>query len=147
MPDESYQRMLTGYLQGELRVINAHLPVNQKSLYDLLNEEYPAIVCKNGENYLFKRRELQLLAGMLTEEEQHSLMLPMLIEVQNGEEETYLICRGNLETKVISWLLKMELRVKSDRITLYRPQLALIRKDLRTATQYVFSQKSSSEIF
>ena len=145
MPNElPYQRMLQECLRGELRVLNAHLPCEQKPLSDLLGEEYPNVVCNDGSTHLFKRKELEYLASMLDTDEQEALLLPMLIEVNPGQGEMAIICRGKAEEKVISKILNMPVTTKQERIMLYKPQLALIRKPLKTTTQYLFSPKPSN---
>ncbi len=146
MPDElPYQRMLQECLRGELRVLNAHLPCKQKPLSDLLSEEYPNIICNDGSTHLFKRKELEYLASILDTDEQEALLLPMLIEVNPGQGEMVIICRGEVEEKVISKILDMPVTPKQGRIMIYKPQLALIRKPLRTTTQYLFFPKSSNQ--
>ncbi len=137
-----YQRMLQECLRGELRVLNAYLPCAQKSLSDLLGEEDPNVVCNDGSTHLFKRKELEYLAGMLDSAEQEALLLPMLIEVNPGQGEMAIICQGGVEEKVISKILDMPVTPKQKRIMIYKPQLALIRKPLKTTTQYLFSPKS-----
>jgi len=136
-----YQRMLQECLRGELRVLNAHLPCEQKTLSDLLGEEYPNVVCNDGSTHLFKRKELEYLASMIDTDEQEALLLPILIEVNPGQGEMAIICRGEVEEKVISKILDMPVTPKQGRIMLYKPQLALIRKPLKTTTQYLFSPK------
>jgi len=144
MPNElPYQRMLQESLRGELRVLNAHLPGEQKPLSGLLGEEYPNVVCNDGSTHLFKRKELEYLASMLDTDEQEVLLLPMLIEVNPGQGEMAIICRGKAEEKVISKILDMPVTSKRKRIMIYKPQLALIRQSLKTTTQYLFSPKSS----
>ena len=137
-----YQRMLRECLKGELRVLNAYLPCAQKTLSDLLGEEYPNVVCNDGSTHLFKRKELKYLASMLDADEQEALLLPMLIEVNSGQGEMAIICQGAVEEKVISKILDMPVTPKQKRIVIYKPQLALIRKPLKTTTQYLFSPKS-----
>jgi len=137
-----YQKMLQECLRGELRVLNAHLPCEQKLLSGLLGEEYPNVVCNDGSTHLFKRKELEYLASMLDTDEQEVLLLPMLIEVNPGQGEMAIICRGEAEEKVISKILNMPVTSKQKRIMIYKPQLALIRKPLKTTTQYLFSPKS-----
>ncbi len=96
-----YQRMLQECLRGELRVLNAYLPCKQKPLSNLLGEEYPNVVGYDGSTHLFKRKELEYLASLLDTGEQEALLLPMLIEVNPGQGEMAIICRGDVEEKVI----------------------------------------------
>jgi len=67
----------------------------------------------------------------------------MLIEVNPGQGEMAIICRGGVEEKVISKILDMPVTPKQKGIMIYKPQLALIRQSLKTTTQYLFSPKSS----
>jgi len=137
-----YQKLLQQCLAGELRVLNAYLPCEQKSLSDLLAEKDPNLVCNDGSAHLFKRKELEYLASMLDSDEQKALLLPMLIEVNSAQGEMAIICQGGVEEKVISKILDMPVTTKQERIEIYKPQLALIRKQLKTTTQYLFSPKA-----
>lgn len=137
-----YERLLQESLRGELKVVNAHLPSKQKSLLDLLSEEYPHITCRDGSTHLFRRKELKYLAGLLSADEQQKLMLPILIEVSAGEGEMAVLTTGGVEEKVVAAVLDMPLTPKQGRIVIYKPQLAVIRRLLRTTTQYVFPSKS-----
>jgi len=137
-----YDRMLQEYLRDELRVLNAHLPHHQKSLAELLGEEYPHVVCHNGSTHLFKRKELEYLASLVGADEREALLLPVLIELGKNEGESAVICSGEIVEEVISKVLDMHIRCKQKRITIYKPQLALLRKKLKTTTQYVFSPRA-----
>mgnify|MGYP003681961647 CR=1 FL=1 len=136
-----YERMLQECLRGELRLLNAYLPSQQKPLSDLLGEEYPHVVCNDGSTHLFKEKELEYLASLIDTDEQEALLLPILIEVNPGQDEIAIICRGKVEEKVISKILNMPVTPRQKRIMLYKPQLALLRKPLKTTTQYLFSPK------
>ncbi len=136
-----YERMLQECLKGELRVVNAGLPRNQKTLSALLREEYPHVLCSDGSTHLFKRSELEYIASFINIDEQEALLLPVLIELGANEAEAAIICQTDVEEKVISKILNMPTTPKQGRITIYKPQLALLRKMLKTTTQYVFSPK------
>jgi len=136
-----YERMLQESLRGELRLLNAYLPRQQKSLADLLREEYPHVVCSDGSTHLFKNKELKYLAGLIDADEQEALLLPMLIGVSSGEGEMAIICRGEVEEKVISKILDMPVTIKQQRIMIYKRQLGILRQMLKTTTQYIFSLK------
>jgi len=136
-----YEKMLQECLRGELRVVNAHLPCKQKPLSDLLGEEYPHVLCHDGSTHLFSGKELRYLAGLLDADEQKELLLPILIEVSVGEGEMAVICPGVVEGKVISKILDMPVTRRQKRIVIYKPQLAILRRLLRTTTQYLFPPK------
>ena len=136
-----YERLLQESLKGELRVVNAHLPSKQKPLSDLLGEEYPHVVCNDGSTHLFSRKELKYLTSLIDTNEQKALLLPMLIEVGAGQGEMAIICLGEVEEKVMTKVLDMPITPRQKKITIYKPQLAIVRKVLKTTTQYLFSPK------
>lgn len=135
----SYEKVLQEYLRDELRVLNAHLPRGRKSLADLLCEEYPHVVCNDGSTHLFKKKELEYLAGLIDADEQGELLLPLLMELNPNREEVVIVGGGKVGEKVISTVLDMPLTRRQGRTMIYKPQLALLRKVLKTTTQYVFS--------
>jgi uncharacterized protein len=136
-----YERMLQECLRGELRVVNAGLPRSRKRLSDLLNEEYPHVVCSDGSTHFFKKSELAYLTTILATEEQQALQLPMLIELGANQAEAAIMCEGKVEETVMSKTLGMPLACEERRIRIYRPQLALLRKKFKTTSVYVFSPK------
>ena len=142
MPEElPYDRILQDCLRGELRLVNAGLPCNRNSLSDLLCQEHPYEVCNDGGTHFFRKKELEYLASMLSTDEQEALLLPMLIEIGTNQAEAAIICEGEVEVKVVSKILNMYITPDRGRIRIYRPQLTLLRKILKTTTQYVFSPK------
>ena len=136
-----YERMLQDCLRGELRVVNTGLPQSQKRLSNLLNEKYPHVVCNDGSNHFFKKNELEYLASMIDTDEQEALPLPMLIELGANQAEAAVICVGKVEEKVLSKVLNMQVKCEESRIRIYKPQLALLRRKLKTTSVYIFSPK------
>ena len=141
--NQPYQQILRQSLQGELRLVNSAIPREQKTLAELREMKHPYVVCSDGSSLLFKKKELEYLSDMLAEEERAALLLPILIEINTDKSEITVLRRGDIEEKVIGKLLKMPLTVRQNRIVIYKPQLANIRKHLKTATQYVFINKIS----
>ena len=140
MDDQSiYSGLLQEALKDELRLLNAHLPRERISLGDALHDEHPHIACSDGSMHMFKKKELRYLADILSTEEQQALLLPILIKVNSGYSEITVLCRGDTEKKVLTQILDMPLTVTGNGITIYKNQLALLRKKLRTTTQYIFS--------
>lgn len=137
----SYDRILQEYLKGEFRIANVHLPSSRKSLSQLLSEEHPQVICNDGSAHFFKRKELGYLATLISDEEREALFLPILIEPTSNPSEMSVLCQGDLEPKVISKVLNMPVSYKEGRITIFKPQLSLLRKKLRTTSQYVFSPR------
>ncbi len=142
MLDESrYDRLIQHSMKEELRFLNAQLPGKQKSLRQLLSEETPSIICADGSLQLIKRKELDYLSTILPASNWQDLFLPVIIEINPGEDEIFIVCRSEHELFVISALLGMPVTMRGDRIILYKNQLAAIRKILKTTTQYMFSPK------
>jgi uncharacterized protein (UPF0216 family) len=136
-----YEKMLHDCLRGELRVVNTGLPQSQKRLSNLLEEKYPHALCNDGSTHFFKKSELEYLASMIDTDEQKALPLPMLIELGANQAEASIICEGKIEEKVISKALNMPVTCEERRIRIYKPQLALLRRKLKSTTVYVFSPK------
>jgi uncharacterized protein (UPF0216 family) len=140
-----YEKILQNCLRGELRVVNTGLPRSQKWLSDLLEERYPHVICNDGSTHIFKESELEYLASLLDTDERRALPLPMLIELGANQAEAGVICVGKIEEKVISKALNMAVTCEERRIRIHKPQLALLRKKLKTTTVYVFSLKIVTE--
>jgi len=140
-----YEKVLQNCLRGELRVVNTGLPGRQKRLSDLLEERYPHVICNDGSTHIFKKSELEYLASLLDIDEQKALPLPMLIELGANQAEAAVICEGEIEEKVVSKALNMPVKCKGMRIRIHKPQIALLRKKLKTATVYVFSPRTVTE--
>jgi uncharacterized protein (UPF0216 family) len=141
MNQSPYERVLQECVRGELRVVNTGLPRSQKRLTDLLSEKHPHVECNDGSTHSFKRSELEYLATMISTDEQKALALPMLIELGANQGEAAVICEGEIEEKAVSKVLSMPVTCQERRIRIYKPQLALLRRKLKTTTVYVFSPK------
>ena len=129
---------LPDYLKGELRTLNAQLPRRQKSLGTLRKEQHPHIDCNDGSPHYFKKDEIEHLARMLDEKEQNSLMLPIVLEIKSDEMGITIRSKEGIEAKIFTEILGMEVSYKDDTVRIFKPQLGIIRKTLKTTTQYVF---------
>ncbi|MBN2254752.1 MAG: DUF61 family protein [Deltaproteobacteria bacterium] len=139
MPSKtSPDKIIEGYLFDDVRVMNAQIPRERKSLEELLHEERPHVLCMDGSPHYFRKRELDNLSRMMTDEERHDLLLPILMEVASDRVEVIIRTRSGADAKVISAVLNMPVTVQDNKITIFRPQLQVIRKTLKTTTQYVF---------
>jgi uncharacterized protein (UPF0216 family) len=141
LDNNRYDRILQESVKYELRLLNSHLPSQQKSLGELLNEESPSITLSDGSLHLFKKKELKYLSDITDSSLWNNLLLPVIIEVNPGEDEYSIVCRGEVEEKVFSAILGMPVTIRHHRIVIYKPQLAVIRKILKTTTLYLFSPK------
>ena len=138
---DPYERILQDSLQDTVRVLSAYLPCESKPLSALLQEEQPQLRCKDGSNHLFKKKELNYLKSLISDDELEVLSLPIFIEVVS-ENEMLVLCPTEVEEKVISKVLDMPVVSRDKKIFIYRPQLNLLRKRLKTTTQYIFHSTS-----
>lgn len=136
---------LEEYLRKELRLVNLHLPYRKRSLEELLREDFPHVVLRDGSTHYFKRRELELLASLVPREKWSELYLPILLEVSPEYGEGAVVVKGRLESLVVSKILGLEWKNESELI-IYRPHVSILRRKLPTTTQYVFSLKILSEL-
>jgi uncharacterized protein (UPF0216 family) len=141
LDNNRYEKLLQESVKNELRVLNSQLPSTQKSLDVLLSEETPSITLSDGNIHLFKKKELKYLSDITDSSLWNNLLLPVIIEVNPGEDEYSVVCRGEVEEKVFSAILGMPVTTRHHRIVIYKPQLAVIRKILKTTTLYLFSPK------
>jgi|TARA_B100002003_G_C13876399_1_gene428137 uncharacterized protein (UPF0216 family) len=140
MAEESSDRVLEEYFSAEFRVLNAHLPRSRKSLAELIAEAYPSVPLSDGSAHFFKSKELAYLAGMLNDNEQRALLLPILIQIMPGQSDIGILCgTQNVEAKALSCVLGMPVTDDGGKITMYKSQLSEIRAKLKTTTQYMFS--------
>jgi uncharacterized protein (UPF0216 family) len=128
LDNNRYDRLLQESVKNELRILNSQLPSTQKSLDVLLKEETPSITLRDGSLHLFKKKELKYLSDITDSSLWNNLLLPVIIEVNPGEGE-------------YSAILGMPVTIRHHRIVIYKPQLAVIRKILKTTTLYLFSPK------
>lgn len=125
-----------------LRLANIHLPYSRKSLKQLLSEKYPHVVCKDGTVHMFRRKELEYLKSLLTEDEQERIMLPIIIELNPSYGEGAAVIKGKVEVKAVAKILDLDIKENTKELIIYRPQIAVLREKLRTVTQIAFSLKS-----
>lgn len=124
-------------MQAELRIANKHLPMARKSLAQLLSEEIPYIVCRDGSIHMFRRSELLKLRELVDYEEAQKLLLPIVIQVRADIDTLTGFIENELEATVIRRILGIEPLVndKSKKLLLYKPQLYELRSKFSTIFQ------------
>ena len=132
-------RIFESCLKDDLKTLNAYLPRRRKLLSELLEEKHPHVECGDGDTHFFKKKELEYLAEMLNNNEKQMLLLPIMIEVGPGKGDMTVRSKTGTEAKIFSKILEMPIACISDIITIFRPQLNVLRKALKTTTQYVFT--------
>ena len=134
-PDRAFENCLT----GDMKTLNAHLPRRRKTLSELLEEERPHVECGDGSTHVFRKKELEYLAQVVDNEDRETLLLPIVIAVGSGEGRLVVRSKTGTEAKIFSRILEMPITCRSDMITIFKPQLQVLRRMLKTTTQYVFT--------
>ena len=83
----------------------------------------------------FDRRELEVLASMVSREERERLKLPIIIQMDRKLGRGAARISGRVESKVVARILGKE---PSDDLIVYRPEVTILRRKLPTTTQYMF---------
>ncbi|WFO75504.1 DUF61 family protein [Desulfurococcaceae archaeon MEX13E-LK6-19] len=123
-------------LREELRIVNKHLPYKRISLEELLKEDIPHIVLRDGSVHLFKKEELTLLSNIIPKEKWSELKLPIIIEANLSLGEHIYVVREPIAAYAIAKILEKEdYRIP---LIIYGKELPIIRKKLRTTTTIVF---------
>ncbi len=125
-------------LKSDTKLLNAYLPRRRKTLSELMGEIHPHVECGDGSKHFFKKKELEYMAEMLDNEESSILPLPIMIEVGSQEGRMVVKSKSGIEARIFSVILDMPIPWKSETVTIFRPQLQIIRRFLKTTTQYVF---------
>ena len=100
------------------------------------------MLLNDGSAHFFKRKELDYLASILTEDEQELLKLPILIEITPGQSDIGVMAGGqSIEAKVLSEVVGMPVADDKGNIKMYKSQLGEIRSRLKTTTQYLFATR------
>jgi len=137
--DPGPDRIFESCLEGDIKTLNAHLPRRRKTLRELQEEERPHVECGDGSTHSFRKKDLEYLAQMLDNEDKAMLLLPIVIEVGHGEGRMVVRSKTGIEAKIFSRILDMPIARRSDMITIFKPQLHVLRRVLKTTTQYVFN--------
>lgn len=125
-------------LSKQLEMLNRHVAKEKISLGSLRLEKDPKILLRDGSTHSFRKDELEKLAAMVPLGEREKLMLPIYIEISPAKygKGTSRVA-GRLECMVVSKILQRE--CTGDVFFVYKPELRILRRELPTSTQYVFT--------
>lgn len=118
--------------------MNQHVPVKRRSLQQLLLDQDPSYIGKDGRTYRVDRQELKALSNLIDPEDHGRLKLPILIMTDTSYGDGYWKVIGTLEVKVLSRLIGRQPE-REDEMRIFYPYLKEIRDKLPTATNTVFS--------
>ncbi|MEM1545224.1 MAG: DUF61 family protein [Candidatus Methanomethylicia archaeon] len=126
----------------EIKKINDHLPTSYKSLKELLKEETPSVKTKGGDDIIFLKDELTMLAKFIPEEKHEDVKLPVIalrrIDLGIGVYELI----GNEDA--IKFFKKM-LDIDSNSKYLYCPQIFELKRKFSSLVIIGFSTSPNYE--
>jgi len=134
-------RFLKALWRKEVERLNDHLPREFKTLEELLKEEEPSVKAKDGSELVFSREELEFIAKSLPKDEYRTLRLPIILmrRIDLGPG-VFSVSGGRAEALLVRKVLNEGGRADpSTPLYLYRPQVALLRRKLKTTTVIGFS--------
>ncbi|MBN2299452.1 MAG: DUF61 family protein, partial [Deltaproteobacteria bacterium] len=113
-------------------------PRARRSLSELLNMSDPHVLCNDGTEHHFRKKELRYLSELIEEEEYDLLLLPIILEVRSEQGDIIIHSKHGIEAKLISSIIGMPLLFRDNSLKMFRSQINAVRSVLKTTTQYVF---------
>jgi hypothetical protein len=135
-----------------MKALNKHLPAERKTLFELLNEEKPAIQGRDQSIHRIKREELKELARLIPKEEYKNLRLPIYIELTPDYGRGIARIHGKLDCEIVRRIVgamkeqskeKGEDSTRGDEMFIYREEMRTLRRKLPTTTEYAFFYTTS----
>ena len=123
-----------------VRSLNDHLPVERRALGELLKEEKPRVVCRDGSTHRIRKEELEAIERIIGPKwgkEAERLKLPILIEMAPDYGRSAARIRGRVYCDIVQVVLG-EMRKTTDEMVIFRPEVRKLRRELPSATQYAF---------
>lgn len=130
-----------------IKALNKHLPAERKTLFELLNEEKPAIQGRDQSIHRVKKEELKELARLIPKDEYKNLRLPIYIELTPDYGRGIARIHGKLDCEIVKRIVgdlgkqsteKGEDSRRGDELFIYRADVRALRRKLPTTTEYAF---------
>ena len=126
-----------GFFRKLVQNMNRSLPQRRRSLKELIKEERPVVVGRNGSTHSLDPAEIERIAALVPEYEWNRLLLPIIIELTPDFGASAARIRGEVECSLVIKLL--ELKKSADKfIVFYMHEIKGLKRMLPTATQYGF---------
>ncbi len=126
------------FLKKQIQNLNKHLPKGRETLENLLKKDKPRVENRDGSKHRFKKKELEYLSELLSEEKHSRLRLPIIIRISPELGRGASKITGRIEKEIMKKILNKDDEKTEDELILYRPETRTIRKKLPTTTQYAF---------
>ncbi|AEA47626.1 DUF61 family protein [Archaeoglobus veneficus] len=126
-----------------IEAVNKHLPRQSKSLAELLQEEYPTIRARDGNEYLIERKELEFIAQHVDRDEWDKFSIPIILEMCNISGNVLVYVRNKRHAAFLKKAFGYD-RFVDDVLVIYPYEMRPVRRKLKTASQVMFNVLSPS---
>ncbi|MGQ9586844.1 MAG: DUF61 family protein [Thermoplasmata archaeon] len=127
-----------GVLKRLLQQMNAHVPMRRQRLSELMEMSEPHSEGRDGRRYMISNDELLLIRAALARVGLRDVKIPIVLMADPGHERSTWRVEGEEECAVISGLLGREDTGGKERMFLYGPHMADLRRKLPTTTICLF---------
>ncbi len=124
-------------LQKMLALMNNHLPTARRYLTELMGEDTPEYLGKDGVHYRMDKAEMELVASLLDPLDKVRLRLPILVSTDTQGDTNAWRVSGSVESRLVGKLLGREPDADEE-IRFYFPHLNELRKKLPTTTVVMY---------
>jgi uncharacterized protein (UPF0216 family) len=126
-----------GTFEKFIASMNRHLPATRRRLIDLLNEENPSYIGKDGNTYKISKSEIEYIASLLDDVDKERLKLPIFIMTDTSYPGGAWKVSGRIEVQLVSRIICREPENENE-IRIFYPHLMELRKRLPTATTCLY---------
>ncbi|MHA1917203.1 MAG: DUF61 family protein [Candidatus Ranarchaeia archaeon] len=132
-------------IENEIQKLNEHLPKNNTTLFDLINNQAPKIKTRSEEDWHFNREEIKSVSKLVPEKYWDKITLPIiLLRRQDLGLGAFTISGNKINEFLISKILNgkeanfEELLESKKPLIIYKPQVRDVRRILKTLTTISF---------
>jgi uncharacterized protein (UPF0216 family) len=123
-----------GVLRKLLEHMNSQVPSKRMKLSDLLAMADPRYIGRDGAEYMVSREELELVKDSLAFLQIGDIRLPIVLIADSSQEQSVWRIEGESECALVQHLLGKSDKERKERIFLYPPHIAVLRRKLPTTT-------------
>ena len=127
-----------GVLRRLLQQMNRQAPSKRYRVSELLTMPEPCYIGKDGHDYSFSVVELRIIKDALDSLGLNDVRLPIVMLADSSHEQSVWRVEGETECALVSHLIGKELKEKTDKIFLYAPHVAILRRRVPTCTVCLF---------
>jgi len=123
-----------GVLKKLLEHMNCQIPSKRIRLSELLVMSEPHYFGRDGVEYVISREELRMMKDSIDIIGVSDIKLPIVIMADSSHEQSAWKVEGEAECALVLHLLAKDNSDRKERVFLYAPHMAILRRKLPTAT-------------